>query len=197
MKKPNNGRWKKGQSGNPRGRPKGAARLAILWCRGTYHAFEQILEMIKSPETDNRIKLRASKEWLERSLGKVEPEAPSPLDPDGGVARVIILPRDHPIWALQPSAPEPDPAAALMHEPRINSKDSHVMKKPNNRRWKKGQSGNPRGRPKGTTRLDALMQRGAYHALEQLLEMIKGPETDSRIKFLAMKVWLERSLGKV
>jgi Family of unknown function (DUF5681) len=84
-----------------------------------------------------------------------------------------------------------------MHEPRINSNDSHVMKKPNNGRWKKGQSGNPGGRPKGTTRLDALMQRGTYHALEQLLEIIKGPETDSRIKFLAMKEWLERSLGKV
>ena len=156
----------------------------MLLRRDTYHAREQILEMIKSPDTEDRVKFRATKEWLERSLGKVQPVPASALKPDGGSAKdcesiVIILPGDSsefgaaPPPALKPPAPQ------------------------HNGRWKKGQSGNPRGRPKGTTRLAMLLRRGTYHALEQILEMIKSPDTEDRVKFRATKEWLERSLGKV
>jgi hypothetical protein len=152
----------------------------MLLRRGTYHALQQLLEMSQSPDTDDRVKRLAMKEWLERSLGKVQPNSASALKPDGGSVEdggptVIILPSDSyefavtPPPALQPSAPqldhkpkapgeigvsdppnskpepvpaeaaplpvpappppspsaEPHPAAALMHEPRIKSEDSH------------------------------------------------------------------------
>jgi hypothetical protein len=61
------------------------------------------------------------------------------------------------------------------------------MRKPNDERWEKVKSGNPKGRPRGTTRLAMLMRRGAYQALEQILEMIKSPDTDGRVKLRAIQ----------
>ena len=67
-----------------------------------------------------------------------------------------------------------------------NSKASHL--------WKKGQSGNPGGRPKGNPEVKALAKAGSVKAIKRLIELIDS--SDGRIAISASTVVLDRAWGK-
>lgn len=86
-----------------------------------------------------------------------QPAAPSAANDARPPVIVIPPPRQRAVTAEPPQATAPippDPVPAAMSEPA--SKDYAVGKNkpPLHTRWKKGQSGNPKGRPKGSRNYD-------------------------------------------
>lgn len=71
--KPRHTAFKKGQSGNPSGRPKVAKEIKSLFRSGTPAMIKRLQRMILQDENiDDKVRLAAIKEWLDRDLGKVQ-----------------------------------------------------------------------------------------------------------------------------
>ena len=77
-------RFKPGQSGNPRGRPKVAAEARELARQHGPRALERLVELIESD--DERVALMAAKEILDRAYGKPVPRA----DEDDGESPATV-----------------------------------------------------------------------------------------------------------
>jgi hypothetical protein len=88
---------------------------------------------------------------------------------------------------------------------RIRSGGSPGNKKPK-RSWfkpgntvgfKKGQSGNPGGRPKQIREVEELAQTHSFEAIERLMEIVRGEGcSDMRVQLLAIEAMLNRAMGK-
>lgn len=66
--------------------------------------------------------------------------------------------------------------------------------KPIKPRWKKGESGNPGGRPKGFAELRELARTHGEHCIERLVTLSNDP--DGRIAVAACSILLDRGYGK-
>lgn len=69
VKRAEGGRYAKGVSGNPGGRPNTSAEVKELIKANTYRAFERLMELMESD--DESVALNATKECLNRGLGRV------------------------------------------------------------------------------------------------------------------------------
>ena len=61
--------------------------------------------------------------------------------------------------------------------------------------WAKGQSGNPKGRPKVLTEVKALAQQYGEEAFNELVRLSKHAD-DERVRLSAIKELLDRAYGK-
>ena len=67
------GQWKPGQSGNPSGRPKKSSEMKDLerLCRESAdEALALLVDTIRNPDADHRLRLQAAREVLDRGFGK-------------------------------------------------------------------------------------------------------------------------------
>jgi Family of unknown function (DUF5681) len=64
--------FKKGQSGNPGGKPKATVELAKLAREHTGEAWNVIIEILKDPEANRITRLHAAEMVLERGHGKAQ-----------------------------------------------------------------------------------------------------------------------------
>src|ERR1700674_2334042 len=93
------GRFRKGESGNPGGRPKAVAELRDLARTYTAEAIDALAELMRDGE-DERVRLAASVSLLDRGWGK---PAQALAGPDGESLRpdqsygVVILPPMRPL----------------------------------------------------------------------------------------------------
>lgn len=71
--------FKKGQSGNPSGRPKIIGPLRDLARAHTLDALDTLIEVMKDKASPPASRVAAAKELLDRGYGK----APQPMDGDG------------------------------------------------------------------------------------------------------------------
>src|SRR6266545_3030467 len=62
--------------------------------------------------------------------------------------------------------------------------------------WKKGQSGNPGGRPKQPVKMTELARRYGPEAINLLVEKMRHGE-DDRVQVMAAKILLDRGYGTV
>jgi hypothetical protein len=69
--------WKKGQSGNPNGRPKKAVNIAKLAEESSEAALKKMVKLINSD--DDRVALAAAQAVLDRAVGK--PKQPVETNP--------------------------------------------------------------------------------------------------------------------
>jgi hypothetical protein len=72
--------------------------------------------------------------------------------------------------------------------PRSNGKPST--------RWKKGQSGNPRGRPKSDFKLRDLAQAHCREGLEKLVKIMRDPKTKPETVLAAVGMLWDRGFGR-
>lgn len=79
------GRFLPGQSGNPKGRPPGLALIRAAFLEAAPRAKEIILELAEHA-TDERVRLMAAKEILDRAIGK----APIRDDEDNVVRDTVL-----------------------------------------------------------------------------------------------------------
>jgi ribonuclease HI len=63
------GRWKRGQSGNPGGRPRGEGHVRDLAKRHTEEAIEALVGVLRN-STNDRARLQAAETILSRAWGK-------------------------------------------------------------------------------------------------------------------------------
>src|SRR5262245_57020828 len=68
--------------------------------------------------------------------------------------------------------------------------------KPRGRPWKKGQSGNPAGRPKDVHGIAALARTFSAEAIEKLVELMRDKTMPPRAVIAAIDSLLDRGLGK-
>ena len=76
--------FKKGQSGNPGGRPKAVVEIRDLARQHGRAAFERIVGLMHS--ADERVALTASQEVLNRAYGK----PPQPQTGEGGEGAILV-----------------------------------------------------------------------------------------------------------
>ena len=62
--------------------------------------------------------------------------------------------------------------------------------------WKKGQSGNPSGRPKTDPELEALLKTYCADAISTLYKIATNPKSQDRARVMAANSILDRGLGK-
>jgi len=80
--------FKKGQSGNPKGRPKANRELQDLCKQHTVLAVTKIVEVLQNPE-DQRVAMIAAKEILDRGWGRA-PQSVSHENSDGSALQAVI-----------------------------------------------------------------------------------------------------------
>ena len=68
--------------------------------------------------------------------------------------------------------------------------------KPRGRPWKKGQSGNPSGRPRDVHGIAALARTFSAEAIEKLVELMRDKTMPPRAVIAAIDSILDRGLGK-
>jgi hypothetical protein len=82
--KPNRGRFKKGQSGNPNGRPKDVYGIAAKARELSTECLEELAKITRSADTPPQARIAAINSILDRGLGKpMQPTQQQQLGPDG------------------------------------------------------------------------------------------------------------------
>jgi hypothetical protein len=82
--------WKKGQSGNPGGRPKEIAIALAMASRVSIECIEYLVKVLKDEDIPVATRIEAAKVLLDRGLGK--PQQQTDLSITGAPGRLIILP---------------------------------------------------------------------------------------------------------
>ncbi len=164
-KPPVHTRFKKGQSGNPRGRPKGsrnrlAPRLAV----------DELVRIMESKRSSPSLKVKVAKTILDLAMlggGRIAQFS----RPSGGARRKLTA-RRH----CKPDMRRTARRRAWKSNPRYRGL------KP----WKKGQSGNPRGRPKGSR--NKVNPRLPMDKLIKLMESKRAPPV---VQLRAARMFIE------
>jgi hypothetical protein len=68
------GQFKKGASGNPGGRPKVPEEFKEIAKKNSIPALHKVIEILQSPDSENKDKLRAAEIIMDRAWGKAKQE---------------------------------------------------------------------------------------------------------------------------
>lgn len=82
--------WKKGQSGNPSGRPKINADVTKLAAEDARWAFKRIIEISQNASHDVKVRLQANQYIVDRACGKPS-QAINLGDQDGGPLQISVI----------------------------------------------------------------------------------------------------------
>ena len=92
MQRDDKGKWMRGVSGNPSGRPKGAARRIRSLCQDAVEDIvRDLIQIALDPNQRARDRISAASIILERGLGKPTPELPDEEEPADLKTRVLRL----------------------------------------------------------------------------------------------------------